>query len=87
MYNIDFVYSKCKMYIVRRNISPSTDISCSSGLNGSNPEQMSERQRMKTFPGCLRHLECCFDSEPMYLQIDQTCKHIKDTKKESTYPC
>ena len=43
MYNIDFVYSKCKMYIVSRNISPSTDISCSSGLNGSDPEQMNDK--------------------------------------------
>ena len=63
---------------VIKNISPSTDRSYSSSLNGLDPEQMSERQRMKTFPGCCRHLECCFDSEPVYLQ---TCKHSKDTIK------
>ena len=49
--------------------------------DGSDTEQMSERQRMKTFPGCRRHLEWCFDSEPVYLQIDQTWKHIKSTRK------
>ena len=72
---------------VIRNISPSADKICSSYLNGSNPEQMSERQRMNTFPRCCRHLECCFNCEPVYLQTDQTCKHIKATKKSSTYPC
>ena len=72
---------------VVRNIAPSADRSCSFGLNGSDPEQMSERQRMKTFLECRRHLECCFDSEPMYLQTDQTCKSIKATRKSSTYPC
>ena len=50
---------------VTRNISPSTDRIYSSDLNGSDPEQLSERQRMKTFPRCRRHLECCFDSEPV----------------------
>ena len=52
---------------------------CSSSLNGSDPEQMSERQRMKTLPGCRRHMECCFDSEPVYLQTDQKVsqKHTK----------
>ena len=73
--------------VVIRNISPSADRSCSSGLNGSDPEQKGERQRMKTFPGCRRHLKCFFDSEPVYLQIDETCKHIKATRKSSTYPC
>ena len=73
--------------IVSKNISPSADRSYSSGLNGSDPEQMSEWQRMNTFPGCCRHLECCFDSEPVYLQTDQTCKHNKATRKSSTYPC
>ena len=42
---------------VVRNIAPSMDKSCSSGLNGSDPEQMSEQQRMKTFPECHKHLE------------------------------
>ena len=70
-----------------RNIAPSVDRSCFYGLNGSDPEQMSERQRMKNLPGCHRHLECFFDSEPMYLQPDQTRKHIKATRTSSTYPC
>ena len=48
---------------VIRNIGPSADRSCSFGLNGLDPEQMSEQQRMKTFLGCHRHLECCFDNE------------------------
>ena len=56
------------MFHVTMNISPSMDSSCSSGLNGSDPEQMSEQKRMKTLPGCRRHLECCFDNESMYLQ-------------------
>ena len=57
---------------VTRNISPFADKSCSSGLNGSDPEQMSEQQIMKTLPGCRRYLECYFNSEPMYLQLDET---------------
>ena len=73
--------------VVSRNISPFADISLSSGLNGSNPEQMSERKMMKTFRGCRRNLECCLNSEPVYLQTDQTRKHIKATIKSSTYPC
>ena len=52
---------------VTRNIAPSADRSCSSGLNGSDLEQMSERQIMKAFPQCHIHLEYCFDCEPMYL--------------------
>ena len=44
MYNIDFVYSKCKMYILSRNISPSADRSCSSGMNGSDPKQMNDKE-------------------------------------------
>ena len=52
---------------VVRNIAPSADRSCSFGLNGSDPEQISERQRMKTLLGCHRHLECFFDSELVYL--------------------
>ena len=75
------------LLFVIRNIAPSVDRSCTSGLNGSNPEQMSERQRMKTFPKCCRHLEYCFDYELVYLQTYQTYKHIKDTRKSSTYPC
>ena len=73
-------------YVVR-NIAPSADKSCSSGLNGSDPEQMSERQRMKTFPKFYRHLEYYFDYEPIYLQTYQTYKHVKVTRKSSTYPC
>ena len=65
---------------VTKNISPSANRSCSSVLNGSDPEQMSEQKRMKTLPACHRHLECCFDNEPIHLQSDQTCKHIKATK-------
>ena len=42
---------------VVRNIAPSVDRSCSSGLNGSYPEQISERKRLKTFPECCKHLE------------------------------
>ena len=38
-----------KTQAVTRTISPSADRSYSSGLNGSDPEQMSEWQRMKTF--------------------------------------
>ena len=53
---------------VIRNIAPSADRSFSSGLNGSDLKQMSERQRMKTFPEYCRHLEYCFDGKPMYLQ-------------------
>ena len=55
-----------------RNIAPSADISCSSGLNGSDLEKMSERQRMNTFPECHRHLEYCLDSEPKYPPSNQT---------------
>ena len=72
---------------VSRNISPSADRSYSSSLNGSDPEQMSERQRMNTLPGCCRNLECFFDSEPVYLQPYQTCKHIKAMRTSSNYPC
>ena len=64
---------------VIRNIGPSADRSCSFGLNGLDPEQMSEQQRMKTFLECCRHLEYCFDHEPVYLQTCQTYKHIKAT--------
>ena len=42
---------------VVNNIAPSADRSCSFGMNGSDPKQMSERQRMKTFPECCKHLE------------------------------
>ena len=42
---------------VVRNIAPSADRSYSSGMNGSDPEQISERQRVKTFPECCKHLE------------------------------
>ena len=35
--------------LVIRNISPSADRSYSSSLNGSDPEQMSERKRMNKF--------------------------------------
>ena len=52
---------------VSRNISPSADRSCSNGLNGSDLEQMSERQGMKTLPGCCRHQEYYFDTEHVYL--------------------
>ena len=83
---MDLLPSGVAIFVVR-NIAPSMDISCSSGLIGSNPEQMSERQRMKTFPECYRHLEYCFDYEPVYLEIDKTRKHIKSTIKSSTYPC
>ena len=69
------------------NIAPSMDISYSSSLNGSDPEQMSERQRMKTFLECCRHLEYCFDHEPKYPKTYQTYKNIKATRKSSTYPC
>ena len=51
--------------IVSKNISPSADRSYSSGLNGLDPEQMSEWQRMKNFTEYHRHLEYCFDCEPM----------------------
>ena len=43
--------------IVVKNIAPFVDRSYSSGLNGSDPEQISERQRVKTFPKCCKHLE------------------------------
>ena len=72
------------LVLCSRIIAPSMDISYSYGLNGSDPEQMGQQQRMKTFPKCRRHLECCFDSEPVYLQTDQTCKHIKATRKSYT---
>ena len=62
--------------ICTRNISPSVDRSCSFGLNGSYPEQMSERKRMKTFPECHRHLEYFFDCEPVYLQTHQSYQKI-----------
>ena len=62
---------------ITMNISPSVDRSCSSGLNGSDLEQMSERQRMKTFPECRRHLEYCFDSELVYLK---QIKHANTSK-------
>ena len=60
--------SICTWSLVTRNISPSADRSCFFGLNGSDLEQMSEGQRMKTFPECHRHLEYCFDSELVYLK-------------------
>ena len=37
---------------------------------------MSEQQRMKTLHGYHRHLECCFDSEPVYLQTNQSYQKI-----------
>ena len=42
---------------VFRNIAPSVDRSCSFGMNGSDPEQISEQQRVKNFPECCKHLE------------------------------
>ena len=71
---------------VRRNISPFADRSYSSGLNGSDPEQMSEWKRMKTFPKFHRHLEYCLDCEPVYLQTYQIYKHIKATRTLFTHP-
>ena len=51
-----FLPSGVAKFVVR-NIAPSADRSCSSGLNGSDPKQISERQRVKTFPECYKHLE------------------------------
>ena len=85
-WDMHYFPSRVAIFVIR-NIAPSADRSCSSGMNGSDPEQMSERQRMKTFPECSRHLEYCFDCEIFYPQIDQTCKHIKGTRKSSTYIC
>ena len=42
---------------VIRFIASSADRCCSSSLNGSDIEQMSEPQRMKTFPECCKQLE------------------------------
>ena len=43
--------------LVVRNIAPPANKSCSSDLNGLDLEQISERQRVKTFPECCKHLE------------------------------
>ena len=56
------------LVIVVRNIAPSVDRSCSSSLNGSDPKQISEWQRMKTFPKFCKHLEQLFDDKLVYLQ-------------------
>ena len=52
----DLLPSGVARFVVR-NIAPSVDRSCSSGLNGSDPEQISEQKRVKTFPKCCKHLE------------------------------
>ena len=62
---------------VIRNIAPFTDRSCSSGLNGSDLEQMSEWERMKTFPECHRHLN---DASIVNLCTWKYIKHANTSK-------
>ena len=56
-----------KKRIIRRNISPSVNISCSSGLNGSDPEQMNDKGWRPSLD-IVDTWNACFDSKLVYLQ-------------------
>ena len=66
---------------VSRNISPSTDISYSSGLNGSDPEQMSEWLSLRPSLNVIEAWNITLMKDLYTCKTYQAQKDIKATRK------
>ena len=71
---------------VIRNISPSADRSCSSSINGSDPEQMSEYLSSRLSLNVIDAWNITLMKDLYTCKTCQTYKDIKATRKSSTHP-
>ena len=71
---------------VVENIAPSANRSCSSSLNGSDPEQISEQQKVKTFPNVVNTWNNALMMNLCTYRTYQINKNIKATRTLFTHP-